>query len=719
MTFLKNLKLKHKLRTPIYFQIFLTIILAYFYFHISSLIRNEAQEIQVVTDTSAQIRGMSYTIDDFLNGKISIDNFKTQHAQIKTILDENNDVFSEKTETEAFGLLLSNITNIEGYIIENQEIERKIFELTDLSITQSNEFIKQMSQKLADRNLQSSVSILERKVIEGASVNTNANFNIKILFLRTKENTTNSSKLFEFLDQAVKNVEIDEQRLANTPFAELPKKAKTANLEIKKIATQFVENQQKMESTKQKMTESFNSILNYFKTIEMERKDAVFSVIKGLLLKLLLLMVIIAAFFIISGFATTKWILNPLKQMNDRAYELAVENVDMSRRIDVDSHDEIGELAGWFNKFLDRLEQLLARIKKGSNELSISTEEIASGSEDLAVRTSEQAASVTQTSTTISTFASAIRQNTENSIEADMMLSEFNKEILEKNSLIENVTNTMTEIYDSSKEIDNIIKVINDISFQTNLLALNAAVEAARAGEAGRGFAVVAAEVRNLAQKTAESSKSIQEIVMKNVDTTQKGMDLVKDTSDFFNEIVGIMKEIVEKIANITNVSRTQATGIDQINIAISQMEKVIGENASLLEHLSRAGKNVKNNTLDLHTLVSEFKVQDATSLNSSNRKDLSKPKKTEEKKTTTTQPELTKKTDTKKTETKKTDTKKIDTKKTESKKPETPKTETKVNKTPPQENSQKESTPPASTRKAPVADDFFGNTDEDGFEEF
>jgi methyl-accepting chemotaxis protein len=203
-----------------------------------------------------------------------------------------------------------------------------------------------------------------------------------------------------------------------------------------------------------------------------------------------------------------------------------------------------------------------------------------------------------------------VKQNTESAEQVDAMLETFNSEMHDKKRLVENVTETMNEIFDSSKKIDNIVNVINDISFQTNLLALNAAVEAARAGEAGRGFAVVATEVRNLAQKTAESSKSIQEIVTNNVTATQKGMELVKETSDFFNEIIEILGELVNQITYIADRSKEQKTGIEQINEAIMQMDSVINRNASLVEELSASGKRMQTNSLQLQELVKRFKVE-------------------------------------------------------------------------------------------------------------
>jgi aerotaxis receptor len=188
-------------------------------------------------------------------------------------------------------------------------------------------------------------------------------------------------------------------------------------------------------------------------------------------------------------------------------------------------------------------------------------------------------------------------------------LESFRTKVESNRNLMNNVTETMNIISESSRKIDSIINVINDISFQTNLLALNAAVEAARAGEAGRGFAVVASEVRNLAQKTAESSKTIQEIVSQNVESTKKGMGLVKETSRFFAEIVDMVMELVTMINEITSGSREQSTGIEQINSAIIQLEDVISQNSALVEQLSATSKTMKGNAGQLEDLVNRFVI--------------------------------------------------------------------------------------------------------------
>ncbi len=324
------------------------------------------------------------------------------------------------------------------------------------------------------------------------------------------------------------------------------------------------------------------------------------------------MMLISLVSLLIIGFLSSVMIarmVRPLIDATDIMQELSEGEGDLTIRLDIKSNDEIGRLSNNFNAFIEKLKDILLLVKDSSEELYNGTKEISAGSEDLSTRTSEQAASITETSTTLEGFTAIVKVNTDNSEEVRQRLEHFNADMLTKKALMDNVTSTMREIEDSSKKIDNIINVINDISFQTNLLALNAAVEAARAGEAGRGFAVVAAEVRNLAQKTAESSKTIRDIVTKNVASSKKGMQLVTETSQFFAAIMDIMKELVSKINEITQGSKEQSTGVEQINQAIMQLENVINQNAALVEELSATSKSMSSNTQQLNELVNRFKL--------------------------------------------------------------------------------------------------------------
>lgn len=324
------------------------------------------------------------------------------------------------------------------------------------------------------------------------------------------------------------------------------------------------------------------------------------------------MIIIVVVSFLVIGFIGNlllSRIIKPLSNASEMMGVLSEGEGDLTARLEVNTADEVGVLAENFNNFIENLRDIMIQVKDAASEINEGTGEIAAGSEDLSTRTSEQAASITETSTTLEAFTNIVKVNTDNSAEVRSKLESFNTDMRAKKDLMDNVTSTMRKIEESSKKIDNIINVINDISFQTNLLALNAAVEAARAGEAGRGFAVVAAEVRNLAQKTAESSKTIQDIVTQNVESTKKGMELVNETSQFFSAIVSIMNELVLKITVISDGSKEQSTGVEQINQAIMQLENVINQNAALVEELSATSKSMSGNTHLLNSLVNRFKM--------------------------------------------------------------------------------------------------------------
>ncbi len=350
-----------------------------------------------------------------------------------------------------------------------------------------------------------------------------------------------------------------------------------------------------------------NDKLNEFVEKEVYHNS---KLIKNMIITNIIIFILTALIIILISFLTKRNITKSLDKFFHLIRNMFAGNKIVIRNsIRLNTSDELGKLSEELDYFVQKVKDVIKGVNNSVIDFVNSTEEIASGSEDLASRTNEEVASLTETSSTIEEFATIVKENKKNSEESSDSLEELNNMVVEKKEMMENVTQTMEEINESSKKIDSIVNVINDISFQTNLLALNAAVEAARAGEHGRGFAVVASEVRNLAQKTAESSKTIQDIIIKNVESTKKGKELVGNMAEFFVQLMTVIEDLNNRLKLIKSSTVEQITGIEQINTAIKQIEEVVNQNAALVEELSATGKNMKHSAVDLKKTIEKFEV--------------------------------------------------------------------------------------------------------------
>jgi methyl-accepting chemotaxis protein len=204
---------------------------------------------------------------------------------------------------------------------------------------------------------------------------------------------------------------------------------------------------------------------------------------------------------------------------------------------------------------------------------------------------------------------STVQQNADNARQANQLAVSASEVALKGGTAVSQVVGTMTSINDSSKKIVDIISVIDGIAFQTNILALNAAVEAARAGEQGRGFAVVATEVRNLAQRSAAAAKEIKELIDDSVDKVATGTKLVEQAGATMQEIVESVTRVTDVVSDITSASAEQASGIEQINEAIMQMDRVTQQNAALVEEAAAAAASLQDQAGNLAQAVSVFRL--------------------------------------------------------------------------------------------------------------
>ena len=251
---------------------------------------------------------------------------------------------------------------------------------------------------------------------------------------------------------------------------------------------------------------------------------------------------------------------------------------------------------------------IIAGVMALSRKIIKTSQDLVGSSAELASYAQDQDEVVNETSKTLEDLALVIKRSTEGSASVETELRSFNDTVCARMSLINGMNDSMSEIDVSSVGIEKIIGVMNEIAFQTNLLALNASVEADRAGDAGKGFSVVAEEVRNLALKTAESSRDIEQIVHKNINATRKGLEIVIDTSDFFRVLIEQINEIVARISEITEVSQEQSAGIEYINGAIGRTMDILEHNTDLAGMLSESSRELQASVFSLEKIIEPFK---------------------------------------------------------------------------------------------------------------
>jgi methyl-accepting chemotaxis protein len=316
--------------------------------------------------------------------------------------------------------------------------------------------------------------------------------------------------------------------------------------------------------------------------------------------------------FAVAFGATVAWLITRSITRPINAAVLVAETVaagDLSSRIEVTSTDETGRLLGALKAMNDSLLNVVSRVRSGTDTIATASHQIAAGNHDLSARTEQQASSLEETASSMEELTSTVKQNADNARQANQLAASASEVARKGGTIVAQVVDTMGTINSSSRKIVDIIGVIDGIAFQTNILALNAAVEAARAGEQGRGFAVVATEVRNLAQRSAAAAKEIKELIGASVANVDTGSKLVNDAGQTMGDIVDSIQRVTDIMGEITSASQEQTMGIEQINMAIAQMDEVTQQNAALVEEAAAASQSMQEQAGKLAAVVGFFKT--------------------------------------------------------------------------------------------------------------
>ena len=288
---------------------------------------------------------------------------------------------------------------------------------------------------------------------------------------------------------------------------------------------------------------------------------------------------------------------------------LAQGGADLTQRLPTSNSPEFNAVAQSFNHFIGYLQGLMRQVGDSALAITAASREIASGNANLSSRTEDQASSIVETAASMEQLTGTVRQNADNATHANQLAGNASQVAARGTEVVRQVVSTMGEIHHSSRKVVDIISVIDSIAFQTNILALNAAVEAARAGEQGRGFAVVASEVRNLAQRSANSAREIKKLIEESVANIDAGSQLVEQAGETMDELMQGVSSVTTLMSEIMSASREQSMGIEQVNVAITQLDGTTQQNAALVEQVSAAAQAMEKQSVQLEQVVQSFRL--------------------------------------------------------------------------------------------------------------
>lgn len=319
------------------------------------------------------------------------------------------------------------------------------------------------------------------------------------------------------------------------------------------------------------------------------------------------LLIIVALIFTGSLLCLNRFLINPLRALSSHMERIG--KGDLSLPVEVSNKNEIGQLCQTLQDMQCNLVRTVKAIRDGAESINIGTQEIAAGNTDLSSRTEEQSAAIVETAASMEQISSTVKHNADNAQQASTMISESANLVREGEQLMQSMVEKINVINQHSEGVGAISDVIDSIAFQTNILALNAAVEAARAGESGRGFAVVASEVRNLAQRSATSAKEINALVTEAGSAISEGVALANQSGEMMVKISDAISNVNILMESISGASDEQSRGVEQIRVAITQMEQVAQQNAALVEEVATTASGVEEQSTQLTQAVALFQL--------------------------------------------------------------------------------------------------------------
>lgn len=524
------------------------------------------------------------SISSFSEGKLD----KKALLEQLQALNETPSVQAHLFDEQTLSQIKTKVNELDALLQENKDIEAQVQTLTRQSIALSNGFLAFVSDKLLKER--SAVSELEIKTIVGANTNTDMNYQIHNLFLKSiLSSKTSADKLSSFIANSITNIEKDIQALANTEMANAPVESLEKVKAIQALSLQFLENSRQINSLDTALQQQIDLLVKQIKATSTKVTENSLASVSTLLT---LIMVGLAAAILaiaVINYQVGRSILNPLNELGRTAETLANSGGDLTHRLVVHNDDEIGRVSGQFNAFLDAMHKIISTMKSvsggvvtaASNIREMTTninDDVGAQSNNMDATTQaieEMGRAVEEVSQNANDTANSAQETDEQSQKGKIQLDQTLALILEMIGKMDESQQSTLSLDASVDKIGAILDNISSIADQTNLLALNAAIEAARAGEQGRGFSVVADEVRTLASRTQESLEQTRSIVAHLQSASQGSVALISETKESGTVVSHHADETSTVLETIRNMVGDISANNQQIAAAVEQQGNV------------------------------------------------------------------------------------------------------------------------------------------------